>query len=155
MILKSFIKNKSEFEKFNFFLLYGDNEGHKEDLLKKIINPEVGIHRYDEKELLKDKNKFFESISSRSFFDSFKTVIISNSTDKILEIMIEIYEKKFEDLKIILIASILDKKSKLRNYVEKNIDMACIAFYPDNAQTLLTMTISFLKIKKFQFQMKF
>ena len=148
MILKSFITNKSEFEKFNFFLLYGDNEGHKEDLLKKIINPEVGIHRYDEKELLKDKNKFFESISSRSFFDSFKTVIISNSTDKILEIMIEIYEKKFEDLKIILIASILDKKSKLRNYVEKNIDMACIAFYPDNAQTLLTMTIAFFKDRK-------
>ena len=56
--------------------------------------------------------------------------------------------KKFEDLKIILIATILDKKSKLRNYVEQNIDMACIAFYPDNAQTLLTMTISFFKDKK-------
>ena len=92
MILKSFIKNKSEFENFNFFLLYGDNEGHKEDLLKRIINPEASIHKYDEKELLKDKNKFLSQFL-HVLFNSFKTVIISNSTDKILEIMIEIYEK--------------------------------------------------------------
>ena len=38
MILKSFNLKTNELDKFNNFLLYGENEGHKEEILKIIID---------------------------------------------------------------------------------------------------------------------
>ena len=35
MILKSFELNKLKLENYNFYLFYGDNEGLKEDTIKK------------------------------------------------------------------------------------------------------------------------
>ena len=41
----------------------------------------------------------------------------------------------------------LDKKSKLRSYFEKNKQLICIPFYPDNDQTLSKLALEFFKEK--------
>ncbi len=57
-------------------------------------------------------------------------------------------EKKLEDIKIVLISNILDKKSKLRNLFEKEKKLVSIAFYSDDNQTLSTIAKSFFLKKK-------
>ena len=48
-----------------------------------------------------------------------------------------IIEKKFDNVLIILISDILDKKSKLRNLFEKNKKLISVPFYLENNQTLV------------------
>ena len=45
-------------------------------------------------------------------------------------------------------ADILEKKSKLRTLFEKNVDLICIPFYPDNYQTLNSIALKYFKEKK-------
>ena len=48
------------------------------------------------------------------------------------------------DIKIIIKAGILDKKSKLRNLFEKAKDLVCIPFYEDDNKSLLQIINNFL-----------
>ena len=57
-----------------------------------------------------------------------KLIIILRSSDKIVNIIEEVLEKITEDTKIILLANILEKKSKLRLLFEKNKNIICIPF---------------------------
>jgi DNA polymerase-3 subunit delta len=147
MIFKSFETNKINFLINNYYLFYGENEGLKYEIINKNFNSK-NIYRYEEKEILDNKNVFFDSIYSKSFFDNQKIIIISRATDKIKDIIEEIVEKKIEDIKIILISNILDKKSKLRNFFEKNKQTICIPFYSDTSQTLNSIAIKFFKEKR-------
>ena len=148
MILKSFNLKTNELDKFNNFLLYGENEGHKEEILKIIIDKKKNIFKYDEKDILRDKNKFYDSISTQSFFENSKVIIINNSSEKLLEVLEVVTDKNYSDIKLVVISGILEKKSKLRNYFEKNEDVACIAFYQDNPQNLLSIANFFFREKK-------
>ena len=150
MIQKTFEINKINLNKYNFYLFYGENEGYKNEIIKnkfeKLYSNKVS--RYDEKEVLEKKDEFFNSILTKSFFENDKLIIISRATDKIKDIIEEIFLKKIDDIKIILSASILEKKSKLRNYFEKNKDTICIAFYADTNQTLSGIAINFFRENK-------
>ena len=150
MIFKSFEINKINFNKNNFYLLYGENEGLKNEIIQKYFEQKYlkKINRYDEKEILENKENFFDNILSKSFFDNEKLIIISRVSDKIKTIIEEIIEKKVEDIKFILSAGILEKKSKLRTLFEKNPDTICIPFYADNYETLGKITVGFFKEKK-------
>ena len=148
MILKSFNLKTNELDKFNNFLLYGENEGHKEEILKIIIDKKKNIFKYDEKDILRDKNKFYDSISTQSFFESSKVIIINNSSEKLLEVLEVVTDRNYSDIKLVVISGILEKKSKLRNYFEKNEDVACIAFYQDNPQNLLSIANFFFQREK-------
>ena len=150
MIFKSFEINKINFNKNNFYLLYGENEGLKNEIIQKYFEQKYlkKINRYDEKEILENKEIFFDSILSKSFFDNKKLIIITRASDKIKIIIEEIIDKKVEDIKFILSAGILEKKSKLRALFEKNINTICIPFYADNNETLRRITITFFKEKK-------
>ena len=148
MILKSFNLKTNELDKFNNFLLYGENEGHKEEILKIIIDKKKNIFKYDEKDILRDKNKFYDSISTQSFFESSKVIIINNSSEKLLEVLEVVTDRNYSDIKLVVISGMLEKKSKLRNYFEKNEDVACIAFYQDNPQNLLSIANFFFREKK-------
>ncbi len=150
MIQKAFEINKINLNKYNFFLFYGENEGYKNEIVKnkfEKLYPNK-IYRYDEKEVLEKKDEFFNSILTRSFFENDKLIIISRATDKIRDIIEDIFLKNIDDIKIILSANILEKKSKLRNYFEKNKDTICVAFYADTYQTLSGIAINFFKEKK-------
>ena len=150
MIKKAFEINKIDFEKEKFFLFYGENEGFKNEIIKNNIelNNKKNIYRYDEKEILDNKENFFSSIYSKSFFENKKIVIISRASDKIKDIIEEIIEKKISDLIIVLNSGILEKKSRLRNLFEKNKSSICVAFYPDNNQTLSAIVNNFFRSKK-------
>ena len=150
MIQKAFEINKINLKKYNFYLFYGENEGYKNEIIKNKFEQlyQNQTYKYDEKEVLEKKNEFFNSILSKSFFENKKLIIISRVTDKIKDIIEEIFLKKINDTKIILSASILEKKSKLRNYFEKNKDTICIAFYADTNQTLSNIAVNFFREKK-------
>ena len=97
---------------------------------------------------MENKVSFFNSILSKSFFENKKLIIISRVSEKIKNIVEEIIEKKLQDIIIILSAGVLEKKSKLRNFFEKNEDTICIAFYEDNYQKLSNICLKFFKDKK-------
>ena len=150
MILKSFEINKIKIKDKNYYLLYGENEGHINEVIEKYFKSEYieNNYKYDEKDIINDKQQFFNSILSNSFFENEKLIIISRVSDKIKDIIEEIIEKKIPDLKIVLNSGILEKKSKLRSLFEKNKYTICIPFYSDNHQTLNGIINNFFRTKK-------
>jgi len=148
MIIKSYEVNKINPEIHNLLLFYGKNEGLKNQITKNIVKNTINIHNYDEKEVLDNENVFIDNLLTKSLFDEKKLIIIKRSTDKILKIIESLKSEKLEDITIIINAENLEKKSKLRSFFEKNKETICIAFYPDNDQTLSKLAYDFLKNKK-------
>ena len=150
MIVKAFEIKKINLDKTRLFLFYGENEGYKNEIIKKIFekNYPNQIYRYDEKEIIDKKNDFFYSILSKSFFDNKKLIIISRVTDKIRDIIEEIISTNITDVTIILSANILEKKSKLRSFFEKEKNIICIPFYSDTNETMSNLSLNFFKKKK-------
>jgi len=147
MITKSHELNKINLNQSPFILFYGKNEGFKNQAITQILKNKNSISKYEEKEVLENSNNFLESIFSKSLFESEKILVIKRTTDKILNILTEIIEKDVKDIIFILNADILDKKSKLRSFFEKNKKCICVPFYPDNEQTLSKLAFSFLREK--------
>ena len=149
MIIKSFELNKIN-NNNKFFLLYGENQGYKNQIIQEKFkkNYPESAYSYDEAEILNNKEIFFNNILSKSFFEKEKLIIINRATDKIKDIIEEIIDKNIGDLIIVLNSNILDKKSKLRNLFEKNNKTICIPFYEDNNQTLSIIVNNFFKDKK-------
>ena len=150
MIIKSYELKKFLNEKINIFLLYGQNSELIDETILKEIMPifSKNLYNYDETEILSNKSTFEESTLNKSFFESEKLVIINRVTDKILELIKDIKERGDNDLKIILKSGVLEKKSKLRNFFEKNNDLIIIPFYEDNHQTLMLYVQNFFKENK-------
>jgi DNA polymerase III subunit delta len=147
MIIKSFEINKINFDYNKLVLLYGKNEGFKNQATNNLIKNKDEVTKYEEKEVLENINDFIESVLSKSLFESEKIIIIKRVTDKILKIIDEIDSKNIEDVKIILNAGNLEKKSKLRSLFEKDKKYICVPFYLDTDQTLSKLTFNFLKKK--------
>jgi len=148
MIIKSYELNKINFDQNKLILFYGKNEGLKNDSTNNLLKNKENISKYEEKEILENTNIFLENVFSKSLFENEKIIIIKRVTDKILKIIEEIEEKKIEDLKIIINADILEKKSKLRLFFEKSKEHVCVAFYPDTNQVLSKLTYNFFNQKK-------
>ena len=146
MIIKSFEINKINLDLNNIFLLYGKNNGLKNEFTKNIIKKKNNVFNYEEKDILDNKDDFIEDLLTKSFFDDRKIIIIKRSTDKILNIIEDVLSKKIKDI-IILNADNLEKKSKLRSFFEKDKKLICIPFYPDNEQTLSKLAYNFFKNK--------
>ena len=144
MIIKSFEENKINVSKNNIILMYGKNEGLKRQLTDKLTSKFNDIETYEEKEILDNSNNFLENILNKSLFSKEQIFIIKRATDKIHKIVEEINLKKISDT-IIIHSDNLDKKSKLRSYFEKDKQLICIPFYPDNDQTLSKIAIEFFK----------
>ena len=147
MIIKSFELNKINLEKNNFFLLYGVNDGFKNEVIKKKFENKFdqSIYRYDEKEILNSEENFLDSIVNKSFFEDKKLIIISRVTDKILMFIKEFLLKNIEDVILVINSLSLEKKSKLRNFFEKEKSVICIPFYSDEIKTLSSIANIFFK----------
>ena len=150
MIIKNYEIGKVNFLEKNFTLVYGLNEGHKKEVIKKITEKikSDSVNKYEEKEIINNPEDFYNSILSKSFFEKEKIIIIDRSSDKIVPIINEIFLKGIKDIYFILNSSVLEKKSKLRSLFEKEKNFVCIAFYQDNEQTLTRLTIDFFNSKK-------
>ena len=148
MIIKSYEIGKINLKNNKLILLYGKNEGLKNETIKKLIQNDNQVFSYDEKEILDNENNFVENISSKSLFEQEKFILIKRTTDKILKIIESLNSKNFEDTIIILNSDNLEKKSKLRSFFEKDKKLVCVPFYPDNDQILSKLTYNFLRDKK-------
>ena len=150
MILKYFELKKKNFSENKFFLLYGNNTGLVEETLETKIKPlsPKNVFTYEENEIIKNTENFEENLLNKSFFENEKLIIIRRASDKILNIIRNIIEKKLNDIYFVLISNTLEKKSKLRNYFEKETETVCIPFYEDNYQSLNYLIQNFLRQKK-------
>ena len=150
MIIKNFEINKININNFKIFLLYGPNEGYKDEIIENELSNSVrNIEKYDEKQVLENLHIFFSKLFNKSFFDEDKTIIVSRVSDKILDLIKKILERDLDDVKIFLKAGILDKRSKLRIFFEKDQKLVCLPFYEDNKRTLVNIAYSFFKEKKY------
>ena len=149
MILKSYETNKKNIENYRFFLLYGDNEGLKEELSDIINNCFEGSKfKYEESEIIKNKDQFNNSIRNKSLFENKKIVTISRCSEKISETIYDIIEDNIKDIIIIINCGILEKKSKLRNFFEKSKISIIIPTYKDTSQSLINIATKFFNERK-------
>ena len=152
MIAKSYEieKNISLFLKHNFFLIYGENFGLKNDIKDKLINEikknsNTEILSFYENEIIENEDNFYNTVFSGSLFSSEKIIIINSSTDKLLKQIENIEEKKPENVNFIFLSNILDKKSKLRSFFEKDSKTLCVACYQDSLKDLITLASQLFK----------
>ena len=75
-------------------------------------------------------------------------IIIDNVSEKIKNEIELILTKNIEDITLIFLTNILEKKSKLRNLFEKDKNLICVAVYKDDHRVLFNLTNSFFKSKK-------
>ena len=150
MIIKSFELEKIKSYNSNLHLIYGNNEGIKEDIVSKyyLENFSGEILKYDEQEVLNAKEEFVSSLLNQSLFEDSKLIIISRGSDKIYAIINSIMELEKLETKIIIKCSTLEKKSKLRSLFEKDTKALCTPVYEDDARSLNSIIQNFLSEHK-------
>ena len=150
MIIKSYELSRFDKKNTNYYLFYGSNLGLIEETISKIFKPifSKNIVYHDETEILNNTDQFKEAIFNKSFFENDKFIIINRASNKILDLIKEIIESQIEDIKIIIKAGVLEKKSKLRSYFEKEKDVVATPFYEDNYQSLSLIIQNFLRVEK-------
>ena len=149
------IKKYFEVEKINlfnndFFLFYGINNGLKNEIIEKSIKKKTNLQlvSYEENEVLTNQQNFINELTNKSFFDKGKIYKIDRSTDKMLDFIEKINEIKLEGSILIINSDVLDKKSKLRLFFEKDKKYICIPFYPDDNRKLFSLASNFFKERK-------
>ena len=150
MIIKSFEINKIDLKNKHFFLFYGENQGHKNEIIEKKFKKDYleNFYNYEESEIISNEENFFNNILTKSFFENEKLIIINRATDKVKNVIEEIIDKEIDGLTLILNSNTLEKKSKLRSFFEKNKDTICVPFYADSSQTLITIVSDFFRQNK-------
>ena len=147
MIIKTYELHKLKSINLNMFLLYGVNEGFKKQVTKDyfIRNFDGEVQKYDEVEVLNNYENFISGLLNKSFFDNKKLIIITRSSEKILKLAKELIEKNISDTKLLIDSDILEKKSKLRIFFEKEKNIICIPFYEDDEKTLGQIANNFFR----------
>ena len=147
MIYKSYIieQDIGKIQK-NITLFYGENLGLINDfkLMIKNFNKTTQIMRFNEEDLLKNNSILLREINNKSLFEENIIIFINQSTDKILNLILDVEEIE-NDVKIFLFSNNLEKKSKLRNHFEKSKNFCIIPCYEDNEITLKSIILNSLK----------
>lgn len=146
MIKKYFDLKNINLSNFNLFLFYGNNDGLQNEVINDNFtnNFKGSVNRYDENEFITNYEIVSSELLTSSLFEKEKIIIISRTSDKLLKLVEEILDKGIKDIKIIFKSSILEKRSKIRNFFEKRKDLIIVPFYEDNINTLSTLVIKFL-----------
>ena len=153
MIIKSYEVERQIFSllKYNLFLIYGENNGLKKDIAAiiknyfKKENSNIELLNTYENDILENTENFYNSIYSGSLFSDKKIITINTGTDKLTKIIENILEKKNKSVLLIIFATVLEKKSKLRNLFEKQNSTICIPCYLDNMRDLENIAKNELK----------
>ena len=151
MIVKSFEIDKLKSLNSNLHLIYGVNEGIKQDLINNIyLNVFKGdVLKYDEHEVLNNIDEFVSNLLTKSLFGNKKIIIISRATDKLYTLINDLLDREILETKIVIKSSSLEKKSKLRNLFEKESKLICTPVYEDDARALNYVIQNFLKLNGF------
>jgi len=150
MIIKNFELEKLKSTKVKKILFYGENEGYKNQIINNffITKFSENFEKYEENQILNNYEDFFSSLLNKSFFEKDKLLIINRASDKILKLVEEISSKNIDDVTLVINSGILEKKSKLRKFFEKEINTICVPFYNDENKTLNSLAYNFLNDKK-------
>tara|TARA_B100001059_G_scaffold130469_1_gene130460 strand:+ start:8157 stop:9146 length:990 start_codon:yes stop_codon:yes gene_type:complete len=147
MIFKSYlIEENLDLLKNNIVLFYGENVGLINEF-KKIIkdaNTDKTLLTFSENQIFKNLDNFINEIKNKSLFGDEKFFFINDATDKICE-LIDSYETDLMSYKIYFFSSILDKRSKLRSYFEKEKKRSVVPCYKDNDINLKKIILKKLK----------
>lgn len=138
MIFKSYLveENLDKLQK-NLTLFYGENDGLIEEFKNKISNSykKSKILRLTQEEILKNNDLLFDELQNLSLFEEKKILFIQNANDKLLSIIEEVQDL-VKDSKVYIFSNILEKRSKLRTFFEKNKQVDIIPCYQDSELTL-------------------
>ena len=147
MIIKSFELQKIKSSHSSIILIYGNNEGIKEQIIEDCFLKEFkgDIISYEGIDVLNNKDEFISNLLNRSLFDDKKIIIISRGMEKLIDIIRDIIEKDPPEVKIIIKTQNLEKKSKMRTLFEKEKSLTCIPVYEDDARSLNPIIQDFLK----------
>jgi len=150
MIIKNFELEKLKSTKVKKILIYGENEGYKNQIINNFFIKKFSenFEKYEENQILNNYEDFFSSLLNKSFFEKDKLLIIYRASDKILKLVEEISSKNIDDVTLIINSGTLEKKSKLRKFFEKDINTICVPFYSDENKTLNSLAYNFLNDKK-------
>ena len=146
MIKKYFDLKKTNLDDYNLYLFYGNNDGLQNEVINDNFtnNFKGSVNRYDENEFINNYEVVSSELLTSSLFEKEKIIIISRTSDKLLKLVEEILDKAIKDIKIILKSSVLEKRSKIRNFFEKRKDLIIVPFYEDNINTLSAIVIKFI-----------
>ncbi len=147
MIIKSFNLNDLKKIKSNFFLFYGENEGQKEDAVYNFFLKDFKgeVIKYDENQILENKELFFEICLNESLFESNKIIQVNRVTSKLHDIIKDLIDKKIYNKKIIFKSELLEKKSRIRKLFETEENLVCVAFYQDKSASLFKIANDLFK----------
>lgn len=137
MIFKSYVVEENiGVLKNNLILFYGENIGLIDEFKNLITrkNYKNNIIKYFQEDIINNNEIIFNEINNSSLFNDEKIFIIQNVDDKFLK-TIETILSSNKDRKIYLFANVLDKKSKLRNFFEKEKLTDIIPCYNDTEIT--------------------
>ena len=124
MIIKSYeVKKNLDLLKYNLFLLYGENFGLKKDIkefISKTLKEKdnnIEILSVYENEIFANEENFYNLVYSGSLFSDTKIITIFEATDKIIEMINNIYDKYPENVFLITFSEILEYKINLNTKV--------------------------------------
>ncbi len=150
MIIKSHEINKLNLDKNKYLLLYGVNDGAKEEAVAKLLS-KLNIDnlvKFDEKEILDNEDIFYDEILSKSLFGDKKIIIVNRASNKLFKYLESIIDRDPENIHIIINSQTLEKKSKIRTLFEQSKNLVCIPFYADTTDTLSGLAFNFFREKK-------
>ena len=133
--------------KENLVLFYGENIGLIDDFkssIKKFYKDQFEIINFTQEDILKNNNLLTKEVMNSSLFDKKKILFIQQSDDKLLKHFEEL-KSELNENKIYIFSSTLDKKSKLRNFFEKNSEVGVVPCYQDNEQSIKKIIFEKLK----------
>ena len=136
--------------KENLVLFYGENIGLIDDFkssIKKFYKDQFEIINFTQEDILKNNNLLTKEVMNSSLFDKKKILFIQQSDDKLLKHFEEL-KSELNENKIYIFSSTLEKKSKLRNFFEKNSEVGIVPCYQDNEQSI--KKIIFEKLKGYE-----
>ena len=150
MIIKSFNLSDIKKNQSKFFLFYGENDGHKDEVINNCFLESFDgeIIKYDENQILESKSDFYETCLNESLFDNEKIIIVSRVSSKLYDLIVDLSDREINNKKIILKCGVLEKKSKFRQLFEKDKELVIIAFYQDNNFSLYKIASEFFKSKR-------
>lgn len=150
MIKKFNDLKKTDIENKSFFLTYGKNNGIQDEILNNyfIKDYSKNLLKYEEVEFIDNYDDIVEGLLTKSLFEDNKLIIISRVTDKILKYFEAILNKDISNIKFFLRTGVLEKKSKLRSFFEKNNKVIVIPVYEDDYRSLYSFIEKFLSANK-------
>ena len=140
MIIKSFLieKDLSLTDNYNLLLFYGENIGLKDEIKSKLKKKHSSFEQitFVQDEIIKNEKLLYEQVNNVSMFNDSKLIIINEISDKLFPKIEVLLEKLPNHILLILFAHNLEKKSKIRSFLEKDKKGGVIPCYQDNHRTL-------------------